>query len=60
MVGISTVTKGHTSRRPGVAVGHGGKIDTLLRFNDKRTVVFSFTDTAGSAKAKLRITSTRR
>jgi hypothetical protein len=60
VVGISTVTKGHTSRRPGVAVGHGGKIGTLLRFNGKRTVVFSFKDTAGSTKAKVRITSTRR
>jgi len=40
--------------------GRRRKIDTLLRYDGKRTVVFSFKDTAGSAKAKLRIAGTPR
>jgi hypothetical protein len=60
VVSISTVTKGHSSRRPGVAVGGAGKIDTLLRYTGKRTVVFSFADESGSAKATVRIATTPR
>jgi hypothetical protein len=60
VVSISTVTKGHSSRRSGVAVGHAGKFDTLLRYTGKRTVVFAFTDESGSAKATVRIATTPR
>jgi peptidase M1-like protein len=54
-VSVSIVTKGHSSRQPGVAVGHGGKFHTRLRLSGKRTVVFSFADEAESAKATVRI-----
>jgi hypothetical protein len=54
-ISIATVTKGHTSKRPGVTLNGAGKFETLLRLNGKRTVVFSFADGSGSAKAKVRI-----
>jgi hypothetical protein len=60
VVAVSTVTKGHSSRRPGVAVSHAGKFNTLLRLTGKRTVVFTFAGDAGSAVAKVRIAVTRR
>ncbi len=60
VVGISTVTKGHTSHRHGVAVGHAGKISTLLRYLGRRTVVFAFADGSGSARAKVRIATAPR
>jgi hypothetical protein len=43
-------------RRHGEARSHP---DVASGEDAERTVVFSFTDTAGSAKTKLRITSTR-
>jgi hypothetical protein len=54
------VVKGHSSKRPGVTVGKGGKFSTLLRFGGKRTVVFNFSDDFGSAVDKVRINVTRR
>jgi Peptidase family M1 domain len=59
VVGISSVAKGKSSSRPGVAVGPGGKIDTLLRYAGTRTVVFTFADAAGSAQATVRISGAR-
>lgn len=59
-IAVSIVTKGHGSRRPGVAVGHAGKINTLLRYTGKRTIVFSFGEGAATAKAKVRIATRRR
>jgi hypothetical protein len=55
VVSISTLSKGHSSRRPGVAVGHAGKIETLLRYAGKRTIAFGFADESGSARATVRI-----
>ncbi|HEX6665321.1 MAG TPA: M1 family aminopeptidase [Solirubrobacterales bacterium] len=55
-VSISTVKGGKTTRQSGVAVGPDGKIDTLLQFSGKRTVVFGYE----SAEARIRITTARR
>jgi hypothetical protein len=60
VISISTITKGHSSRRAGVAVNGAGKFDTLLRYSGKRTVVFSFADESGSAKATVRIATAPR
>lgn len=59
-VSISTVKGGTTTRQPGVAVGPNGKIETLLRFSSKRTVVFGFAADGASAEARIRILTARR
>ena len=60
VISVSSVTGGHTSRQPGIAVGANGKIDTLLRFAGKRTVVFEFAADGNSAQARIRIAVARR
>jgi hypothetical protein len=59
VVGVSVLTKGKSARRPGVAVGNGGKIDVLLRYTGKRTVVFSVAGDGGSAQVEVPIATTR-
>ncbi len=49
-----------TTGQPGVVVGEGGKIDTLLQFSSKRTVIFRFAADGVSAEAKVRIAVARR
>ena len=60
MVDVSLMTKGHASSRGGIVVGKGGKIDALLRYSGRRTVLFAFAGDAGSARAKVRIAASRR
>src|SRR5262249_28835546 len=49
-----------TKSQPGVVVGEGGRIDTLLQFSSKRTVIFRFAADGFSAEAKVRIAVARR
>jgi hypothetical protein len=60
VIGVSSVVGGHTSHQPGIAVGADGKIDTLLRFSSKRTVVFAFAADGNSAEVRIRIAVARR
>ncbi|HEX5609481.1 MAG TPA: M1 family aminopeptidase [Solirubrobacterales bacterium] len=55
-ISISTVKGGKTTRQPGVAVGADGKIETLLQYAGKRTIVFGF----AAAEARVRIVTARR
>jgi Peptidase family M1 domain len=60
VIAVSSVVGGRTSRQPGVAVGANGKIDTLLQFSSKRTVVFAFSADGASAEARVRIAVAKR
>ncbi len=55
-VGISSVAAGKSTSHSGVAVDKGGKIDVLLRFGGKRTVVFTY----GTASVQIPIETARR
>lgn len=55
VIGVASVFRGRTVPQPGVTVGDGGRIDTLLRYAGKRTVVFSFADGAGSSTVRIPI-----
>jgi len=44
-----------TKAQGGVVVGEGGKIDTLLQYASRRTVVFRFSEAGATAEAKIRI-----
>jgi hypothetical protein len=55
-VAIASVANGKSSSRPGVAVGKSGKIDTLLRYGGKRTIVFTY----GAASVSIQIETARR
>jgi hypothetical protein len=57
---LSTVSGAHASALPGLTVGSGGRIDTLLQYASKRTVVFAFADGADSAQVSIRIAVARR
>jgi hypothetical protein len=59
VISVTSVVGGHTSGRPGIAVGGEGKIDTLLLFSGKRTVVFGFASNGASAQASVRIAVVR-
>jgi hypothetical protein len=59
VVSIATVTKGKAANRPGVSVNGAGKLDTLLRYSGKKTVVFFYGDESGSTQAKLRIATAK-
>ena len=59
VISVTSVVGGHASGRPGIAVGGAGKIDTLLLFSGKRTVVFGFASNGASAQASIRIAVVR-
>ncbi len=60
VVSVSSLIGGQTSQQPGVAVGGNGRIDTLLRFPSKRTVIFRFAADGASAEARIRIAVAKR
>jgi hypothetical protein len=57
---LNLVGQDALAAQPGVVVGAGGKIDTLLRFSSKRTVIFRFSADGETAEAKVRIAVARR
>jgi hypothetical protein len=52
---LTTVRNGRTTPRPGVTVGDGGRIDSLLRFSRNVAVVFGFAADGLSAQAAVHV-----
>jgi len=60
VIAVSSPLGGRTTRQPGIAVGANGKIDTLLQFSSRRTVLFTFSADGASAEARVRIAVAKR
>jgi hypothetical protein len=52
---LTQAGKAAPKSQPGVVVGDGGKIDTLLQFSGKRTVIFRYSEAGATAEARIRI-----
>jgi hypothetical protein len=55
VIGVASVAGGTATRLPGITLGPGGSINTLMQFSGRRTLAFGFAADGFSAEARIRV-----